>query len=112
MRINTISPTKAAILVCATIGAVILLDIPHIEAFSVNFVYNDLLAHPQYDVHFLEEVVPASSVDSRPNTHRRQVKVPIDGLHFAEDALRSLLTTLYVDPFTGDSKGRRRRKLR
>ncbi|KAG9067824.1 Protein OS-9 [Linnemannia hyalina] len=72
MRIKTISPTKAAILVCATIGAVVLLDIPHTEAFSVNFVYNDLLAHPQYDVQFLEEVVPASSVASRSSTHRRQ----------------------------------------
>ena len=74
MRIKTISPTMAAMLVCATIGAVVLLDIPQTEAFSVNFVYNDLLAHPQYDVQFItKEVVPASSVASRPNTHRRQV---------------------------------------
>lgn len=111
MRIKTISLTKAAILVCATIGTVILLDIPQSEAFSFNFVYNDLLAHPQYDVQFLTEVVPASSVASRPNAHRRQVKVPIDGLHFAKDTLRSNLTTLYVDPFTGDSKGRGKRRL-
>lgn len=72
MRIKkTISPTKAAILVCASIATVVLL-IPQTEAFSVNFVYQDLLAHPQYDVEFLKEVVPASSV-TRPNTHRRQV---------------------------------------
>ncbi|OAQ31407.1 hypothetical protein K457DRAFT_30916 [Linnemannia elongata AG-77] len=72
MRIKTTSQTKAAILVCATIGAAVLLDIPQTEAFSVNFVYKDLLAHPQYDVQFLEEVVPASSVAARPNAHRRQ----------------------------------------
>lgn len=83
MRIKTTSQTKAAILVCATIGAAVLLDIPQTEAFSVNFVYKDLLAHPQYDVQFLEEVVPASSVAARPNAHRRQVKVPIEGFHFA-----------------------------
>ncbi|KAG0277452.1 Protein OS-9 [Linnemannia gamsii] len=72
MRIKkTISPTKAAILVCASIATVVLL-IPQTEAFSVNFVYKDLLAHPQYDVDFLSEVVPASSVVSRSNTHRRQ----------------------------------------
>ncbi|KAF9152679.1 Protein OS-9 [Linnemannia schmuckeri] len=72
MRIKTLSPTKGAILVCATIGAVVLLGVPQTEAFSVNFVYNDLLAHPQYDVQFLKEVVPASFVTSRPNTHRRK----------------------------------------
>ncbi|KAF9082848.1 Protein OS-9 [Mortierella sp. AD031] len=71
MRIKTISPTKAAILTCAaTLGAVSL--IPQTESFSVNFVYNDLLAHPQYDVQFPKEVIPASSISSQHNTHRRQ----------------------------------------
>ncbi|KAF8943624.1 Protein OS-9 [Haplosporangium gracile] len=75
MRIKTISSTKGAILTYATIGAVVLLGFPQTEAFSVNFVYNDLLAHPQYDVQFLKEVVPASSVTSRPNTHRRKQRL-------------------------------------
>ncbi|KAK3847852.1 MAG: hypothetical protein J3R72DRAFT_430946 [Linnemannia gamsii] len=71
MRIKTISPTKAAILACATIGAISLISTT--DAFSVNFVYNDLLAHPQYNVLFHQkEVVPASSVSSLRNTHRRQ----------------------------------------
>ncbi|KAF9126379.1 Protein OS-9 [Mortierella sp. 14UC] len=70
MRIKTISPTQAAILACATIATVSL--IPATDAFSVNFVYNDLLAHPQYDVQFLKDVIPSSSIPSRPNRHRRQ----------------------------------------
>ncbi|KAF9901889.1 Protein OS-9 [Linnemannia zychae] len=70
MRIKMMSPTQAAILACATIGTISLFPATH--AFSVNFVYNDLLAHPQYDVQFLKEVIPASSVPSRPNRHRRQ----------------------------------------
>ncbi|KAF9923010.1 Protein OS-9 [Linnemannia zychae] len=67
MRPWTILPTKAAIVAFAITSL-----IPQSIAFTLNFVYNDLLAHPQYDVDFLKEVIPASTVSNRHNSHRRK----------------------------------------
>ncbi|KAF9948657.1 Protein OS-9 [Mortierella alpina] len=65
---------QAAVVACTSIS---LASLPALVASqSVGFVYNDLLAHPQYHVRYLKEVVPLSSVGTealhRRNTHHRR----------------------------------------
>ncbi|KAF9346020.1 Protein OS-9 [Mortierella sp. AD094] len=62
MRLTTISLSKASILAYATLVSVSFL-VP-ITATSYGFVYNDLLAHPQYHVQCLEELVSVSDIGS------------------------------------------------
>ncbi|KAF9181281.1 Protein OS-9 [Haplosporangium sp. Z 767] len=71
MRLNSISPSQAALVACASILSVSLLT--PVLSHSVGFVYNDLLAHPQYHVRYLDELVPVSAIGAerlrRGNTH-------------------------------------------
>ncbi|KAG0206026.1 Protein OS-9 [Mortierella sp. GBA30] len=73
MRLKIISPVQAVLLSCAPVG--VFLAAPA-TAFSVAFVQNDLLAHPQYHVRYLEELVPMSAISPEQlhtgNMHRHQ----------------------------------------
>ncbi|KAF9574040.1 Protein OS-9 [Mortierella alpina] len=74
MRPRHISPTQAALVACTLLS---LASTPALVAsHSVGFVYNDLLAHPQYHVRYLKELVPMSSIGTealhRRNVHHRQ----------------------------------------
>ncbi|KAF9936780.1 Protein OS-9 [Mortierella alpina] len=74
MRLKDISPMQAAVVACTSIS---LASLPALVAsHSVGFVYNDLLAHPQYHVRYLKQVVPMSSIGTealhRRNVHYRQ----------------------------------------
>ncbi|KAF9163856.1 Protein OS-9 [Mortierella sp. AD011] len=60
MRLTTISLSKASILAFATLASVSFLD--PIAATSYGFVYNDLLAHPQYHVQCLDDLVSVSDI--------------------------------------------------
>ncbi|KAF9986324.1 hypothetical protein BGZ75_001953 [Mortierella antarctica] len=65
---------QAAVVACTSIS---LASLPALVAsHSVGFVYNDLLAHPQYHVRYLKQVVPMSSIGTealhRRNVHYRQ----------------------------------------
>ncbi|KAG0038204.1 Protein OS-9, partial [Gryganskiella cystojenkinii] len=74
MRSKVMSPTRAAILTCATISLIL----PSLaSAFSAGFVYNDLLAHPQYQVKELGPI-PLSDIGAervqRGNDHHQTLK--------------------------------------
>ncbi len=68
----------AAVAACTCIS---IASLPTLAAsHSLGFVYNDLLAHPQYHVRYLRELVPMSSIGTetlhRRNVHYRQVTTP------------------------------------
>ncbi|KAF8927030.1 hypothetical protein EDD21DRAFT_386747 [Dissophora ornata] len=75
MRLKIVSPSQASILACATILSVSVLAPVVVSGYSVGFVYNDLLAHPQYHVQYLDEPVPMSAIGAeklhRGNVHRQ-----------------------------------------
>ncbi|KAF9964218.1 Protein OS-9 [Mortierella alpina] len=60
----------AAVVACTSISLAALPAL--VASHSVGFVYNDLLAHPQYHVRYLKELVPISSVSTEA-LHRRNV---------------------------------------
>ncbi|CAO3568301.1 unnamed protein product [Mortierella alpina] len=74
MRLRDISPMHAALVACTSITLAALPAL--VASHSVGFVYNDLLAHPQYHVRYLKELVPISSISTealhRKNIHHRK----------------------------------------
>ena len=75
MRLRDNSPMHAAVMACTSITLAALPTL--VASNSVGFVYNDLLAHPQYHVRYLKELVPISSISTetlhRKNIHHRKV---------------------------------------
>ncbi|KAG0306990.1 Protein OS-9 [Dissophora globulifera] len=63
MRPAVTSPSRAVFIACTTLLSLAVLAPPApVAGFSVSFVYNDLLAHPQYHVQYLDELVPMSAI--------------------------------------------------
>ncbi|KAG0241656.1 hypothetical protein B0O80DRAFT_449959 [Mortierella sp. GBAus27b] len=80
--VKYLSPCRASFLVSASILSLLSL-VPGIASsyYPVGFVYNDLLAHPQFHVQFHDELVPMSAIGAdrleRGNRHSHQDPVKV-----------------------------------